>query len=168
MELYEGLLSRRTVRSFTDKKFSEMDIQALLKAAMFSPSSCNSRPWSSFIVFTKPADLQLLSDIHPHTKMVKDSAFAILIMGNDSAMPYPEFLPQDLSNAAYSLLLAAHAKGLGGVWCGVYPNETYIKDFREHLKLPADQIPFALLAFGEPKDALSQPNRFDPSRVTFY
>lgn len=41
MELMEGLLSRRSVRQYTDQKVAAADITDIVKAGMYAPSARN-------------------------------------------------------------------------------------------------------------------------------
>ena len=166
MELYKGLMTRRSVRQFSDKPVKKSVIQDVLKAAMHAPSSCNSQPWS-FIVITEKSDLLLLSKKHPYTKMAKDAAFAVLLLGEERKLTFKEFFPQDLAACANTMLLAAHAKKIGGVWCGIYPNPKYMKTFDDLFHLKKDFTPFALLCFGYPTKKLAKINRYEKKRVAY-
>lgn len=45
MELMEGLLTRRSVRQYTNQKVSPADMTDIVKAAMFAPSARNQQVW---------------------------------------------------------------------------------------------------------------------------
>ena len=47
----ENILSRKSVRSYTDQKLTDAQIETLLRAAMAAPSGSNIQPWS-FVVLT--------------------------------------------------------------------------------------------------------------------
>ena len=49
-EVYNTILARRSIRSFTDKKVSREDIRILLEAGMAAPSACNLQPWTFIVV----------------------------------------------------------------------------------------------------------------------
>ena len=51
MELMEGLLSRRSVRQYTDQKVAAADITDIVKAGMYAPSARNQQVWE-FVVIT--------------------------------------------------------------------------------------------------------------------
>jgi len=72
---------------------------------------------------------------------------------------------QDCSAATQNILLAAHAKGLGAVWVGVYPKQERVARFQKLLGLPAHVIPLALVPIGIPAEHLPPANRFNASRV---
>ena len=51
----DNILSRKSVRSYTDQKLTEEQINTLLRAAMAAPSGSNVQPWS-FVVLTDPSE----------------------------------------------------------------------------------------------------------------
>jgi len=57
----EMMRSRRSIRSFTDRKPSRTDIERLIEAARWAPSNHNRQGWK-FIVFEDPRELQALAD----------------------------------------------------------------------------------------------------------
>jgi len=50
MDAYECLLTRRSIRSFTDKKVSDDLVQKILTAGMYAPSARNERPWHFIVI----------------------------------------------------------------------------------------------------------------------
>ncbi len=72
---------------------------------------------------------------------------------------------QDLAAAVENLLLAAHGKGLGAVWCGIYPDTKRMTAFRNLLDIPETIHPFALIPVGHPDEQKAPANRYRPERV---
>ena len=56
-EIMKNIVSRRSVRKFTDEPVSEEDVLKLLHAGMSGPSACNRTPWEFFVV-TNPEVLE--------------------------------------------------------------------------------------------------------------
>ena len=52
MDAIENILSRKSVREFSDKEISEQDLKTVLTAGMSGPSALNMRPFE-FIVTRK-------------------------------------------------------------------------------------------------------------------
>jgi nitroreductase len=50
MELFEGLLSRRSIRKYTGERIDEEKIMLVIKAGMYASSANNTRPWHFIIV----------------------------------------------------------------------------------------------------------------------
>ncbi|MGZ4936347.1 MAG: nitroreductase family protein, partial [Halobacteriota archaeon] len=45
MDVTKAILSRRSIRKYSNDPVSDGDIEALLNAAMHAPSAVNERPW---------------------------------------------------------------------------------------------------------------------------
>jgi nitroreductase len=73
----------------------------------------------------------------------------------------------DCSIAAQNTLLAAHGKGLGAVWTGVYPMKERVNGLKALLELPKNIMPLALLVMGYPAEQLPVVKRYDESRVHY-
>ena len=164
MEIQEAILTRRSIRKYTNRKISEDLITAILRAAMYAPSAMNQQPWH-FIVVDDSALLKKLSQIHPYGEMLSDASFGILVCGDEKLQLTKDYWPVDCSNATQNLLLSSHGYGLGAVWLGVYPREERMKDMRNVFNLPGHVHPFALISLGYPAEKKPMPSRFDPKRV---
>ena len=63
MEMYEGIVTARAIRRFTDEPVSHGEIEACLRAAAQAPSGGNIQPWQ-FLVVTDRAVLQSLGELY--------------------------------------------------------------------------------------------------------
>ena len=73
----EVIMTRTSVRSYTDKKVEPDKIESMLRAAMAAPTAGNKQPWA-FIVVTEKDILNKLGDILPHAKMTSNAPLAIV------------------------------------------------------------------------------------------
>ena len=64
MDAMEALLTRRSVRSYTDEPVPDTAVKALLEAAMSAPSAGNQQPWQ-FILVTDRDTLISIPRVHP-------------------------------------------------------------------------------------------------------
>jgi len=163
MEAIEAILTRRSIRRYTSKKISGELIRALLEAAMSAPSTGNKQPWH-FIVIDERKLLDPIPTFHPYARMLKEAPLAILVCV-DLELNKEGFLVQDGSAATENILLAAHAKGLGAVWLGIYPLEERIEGMRRLLAIPKQILPLSLISIGYPVEGIPRENRFQSSRV---
>ena len=164
MEAFDAILSRRSVRRYAPKEVPEEIVRGLLEAAMSAPSAGNGQPWH-FILIRDHLLLNEIPKFHPYSSMMRETPLGILVCG-DLKRENKGFWVQDCSAATENLLLAAHAKGLGAVWLGVYPLEERIGGFRRLLDLPKEIMPFALIATGYPVGEVSaRVSRFDPMKI---
>jgi nitroreductase len=166
MEAMEAILTRRSIRRYTDKKVSDEIVKELLEAGMSAPSAGNEQPWH-FVAITDHKILDEIPKIHPYSGMLKEAPLAILICGDETLQKYQGYWVQDCSAATENILIAANAIGLGGVWLGVYPIEDRVVGIRKLLGMPEKVIPFALLSIGYPAEQKPPANRYDESRVHY-
>jgi nitroreductase len=164
VEAIEAILTRRSIRKYTDLPVPDATVQELLEAAMSAPSAGNQQPWQ-FVVIRDRQTLQKVPSVHPYASMVPGAALAILVCGDLHLETHQGYWVQDCSAATQNLLLAAHAQGLGAVWLGVYPREDRVSGLRSLLRLPEHVVPLALIAIGYPDQAKPRAERYDPARV---
>lgn len=165
MEAMEALLTRRSIRKFTNQPVPEQLVKHLLEAAMCAPSAHNQQAWQ-FLVIRERARLVELQQLHPHVPS-SGAALAVLVCFDHSAEKSPGFWPQDCAAATENLLLAAHASGLGAVWSGVYPREESVATMRRLYALPEHITPFAVIAIGYPGESKGRQERYDSKKVHF-
>jgi nitroreductase len=164
MDTLEAIFTRRSVRDFTGEPIKEEDLEDLLRAAMQAPSAKNEQPWH-FVVIDDKTLLQAIPAFHPYSKMLLEAPLAILICSDRKLETKRASWLQDCSAATENILLAAHAKGLGAVWLGIFPDADRVSGMQSLLSLPADIRPVALVAVGHPKFKPETINRYKESRV---
>jgi nitroreductase len=164
VDAIEAILSRRSIRRYNPQPVPEGVVKQLLEAAMSAPSAGNERPWQ-FVVITDRRTLDEIPGFHPYAEMVKEASVAILVCGDLRLEKYKDHWVQDCSAATQNLLLAAHAKGLGAVWVGIYPTEDRILRMRKLLGLPRHVVPLCLVPVGHPAERVPHEERYDASRV---
>ncbi len=166
MELMEGILTRRSIRKFTDKPVSDNDLNDLLKAAMQAPSAGNKQPWH-FIIINDRKILDAITEFHDYSKMLKESPVAILVCGDFETEKYCGYWVQDCSAATQNILLAAHTKGLGAVWLGIYPKQDRIDGIKKLFDLPSNVYPLSVIALGHPNEKKEPANRFNKEKIHY-
>ncbi|GAI33467.1 unnamed protein product, partial [marine sediment metagenome] len=121
MDAMEAILARRSIRKYTKQPVSDEVLKELLEAAMCAPSAGNRQP-RCFVVINGRKILDEIPKYHPYAEMLKEAPMAILVCC-DRDLQMGDYGVQDCSAATQNILLAAHAKGLGAVWLGTYPEE---------------------------------------------
>ena len=164
MDTLEAIRTRRSVRKYKHQSVPKELVRELLAAAMQAPSAGNQQPWH-FIVVDDRKLLDQIPAIHPHARMAKGASLGILICGDPRLEKHEGYWIQDCAAATENLLLAAHAKGLGAVWTGVYPREGRVKSFRQLFGAPEEVVPFSFIVMGWPDEPPSFQNRFSQDRV---
>lgn len=164
MDAFEAIYGRRSIRSFTDDEVSDDDVESVLRAAMAAPSAGNQQPWH-FIVIDDRAVLDAVPEFHPYSTMLHEAPLAIVVCGDKREEKHEGFWVQDCSAAVENLLIAAHARGLGAVWLGVYPAKGRVRGARDLLDLPDAVVPLAIVAVGHPAEEKGSMDRYDPDRI---
>ena len=166
MEAIECILSRRSIRQYSNQPIARETIDTLLKAAMAAPSAGNEQPWE-FIVITDRKILDEIPKKHPYAQMADQAPLGIFVCGNQQYEKYEGYWVQDLSAATQNILLSAHAIGLGGVWVGIYPRDHRESAFRTLLNLPEHIIPLSLVLLGYPAEQKPPAERYNSQRVHY-
>jgi nitroreductase len=166
MTVLETILTRRSIRKYIKKDIPAELVDKILEAAMYAPTARNTQSWE-FVVIKDRGLLDQLAVLHPYAKMLKYAPMAVLVCGNQSIEDNEAYLNQNCSAATQSLMLAAHALGLGSVWLGVYPKAERIDPIRELLKIPAYVLPVSLVSVGWPDEVRETPDRFDRGKIHF-
>jgi nitroreductase len=164
MDAMNAILSRRSIRKYTNQPVSDEVMKELLEAAMSAPSAGNEQPWH-FVVIDDRKILDEIPRYHPYSQMLKDAPVAVMVCGDETLQKYEGYWVQDCSAATENILIAAQAKGLGAVWLGVYPIEDRVAALRKLLGIPENVIPFSLISIGYPAEQKPRSDRYDDSRI---
>ncbi|AKL95855.1 nitroreductase [Clostridium aceticum] len=148
------LKKRRSIRKFKKTKVEKEKIDALVKAALLSPSSRSIRPWE-FIVVTEEMLIGDLSKSKEHgSSFLKDAPLAIVVLGDESKS---DVWVEDTSIASVLIQMMAESMDLGSCWIQIRGRkhnaettaEAYIKkvlDIPEEIKIES------IIAIGYPDE----------------
>ncbi len=141
---------RRSCRSFLPQPVPDDMVQMILKAALWSPTSKNNRPWE-FVVVQEKETLQKLSACKPHgASFLSGAPLSIVVLGNPQKS---DVWVEDCSIATILMQMTAEDLGLGSTWIQVHKrmhndqvsSSDYIKDI---IKAPEHMDVAAILAIG--------------------
>ncbi len=152
----QALLTRRSIRRFTDELIPDAVLEMILRTGYYAPSGHNMQSWR-FTVLTKQKDILNLKALTEETAgrhKVNVYGFenpqAMVLISNDKRNPDG---CQDASCAAENIMLAAHSYGIGSVWLnplmtlrGAEPVKNLLDDF----EIPENHIVWAAVALGYP------------------
>ena len=148
-----NIMTRTSIRSFTDEPLADSQIETLLRAGMAAPSAVNKQPWK-FVVVKNKQLLRQIADSLPNTRLTT-AACAIVVCGDMTKTldgVGRDFWIHDCSAATENILLAAHALELGAVWAGIFPNPDRVDKLRVLVDIPETQIPLCVIAIGHPAE----------------
>jgi nitroreductase len=140
-EVMDAIVSRRSVRSFSDEEVSANAVSSILKAGLYAPSACNRQPL--FIVGLASKDkVKAFKDLLDGGKEFY-GASAIIVIFKRSDDHLAEL---DCGAAMENMLLAAESLGLSGCW---------IHCLRDKMNTPENQDKIAkLLNFKSKHEAM--------------
>ncbi len=166
MDAIEAILSRRSIRKYSNKPIPDSLVKELLNVGMSAPSAGNEQPWH-FIVINDSQILKKIPSFHPHSQMLKEASVAITVCFDTELETHKGMGFQDCSAATENILIAIHAKGLGGVWLGIYPRKKRIDGMRKLLNIPKHVIPFSLISIGYPAEKKPRENRYTDLKIHY-
>ncbi len=149
----ENIMTRTSVRTYEPGRDISADtVEMLLRAAMSAPTAVNAQPWKFIVVRNAEVRGRLAEALPNAGDKLTAAPLTVVVCGDTSKFfkPQPEYWVQDCSAATENLLLAAHATGLGAVWCGVYPDQERVKVCSEALGLDGRFIPLCVVPVGYP------------------
>ena len=166
----ENIMTRTSVRSWTEQPVEQEKVETMLKAAMAAPTAVNKQPWH-FVVLNDRAALDALAENTGRGGgMLRRAPLAIVTCGDMNLALEGggrDFWIEDVSAATENLLLAAHALGLGAVWTGAYPAQERVQAISSALKLPDNLIPLAVVLIGYPAESPTPKDKWNPAKVTY-
>lgn len=162
-----NIMTRTSVRDYTSTPIPEATIDTLLRAGMAAPTAGNKQPWK-FIVVNERALLDSLAqgNWRPAAK-----AQAAIVVCGDTTNSFPgegkDYWVQDCSAATENILLAAHAVGLGAVWCGCYPISERVELVRTTFAIPDSIVPISVVMLGYPTGTQEPKEKYKPENIHY-
>jgi len=123
----ENIMTRVSVRQFTNEPVAKADLETILKAGLQAPSAMNKQDWQVRIV-TNQDMLNALSNLMMNTemgKMMKErngdknafaNAPAVAFIAAETGETATAYNREDTALLCENMLLAAHALGLGATY----------------------------------------------------
>lgn len=112
-EFIKLLEKRRSVRHFADKKVETEKIETIIKAALSSPSSKNTRPWHFYVVENSNTIASLSQSKPMGGRFLKDAPLAIVVAADQNKT---DMWVEDCSIASTIIQLMAESLGLSSCW----------------------------------------------------
>ena len=152
----ELLEKRRSVKVYVDRPVEAAKIDAIIEAALRSPTGGAKRPWA-FVVVTDKILLGKLSVAKPvGAAFLKDAPVAVAVCADPSVSG---LWVEDCSIAAVTMQYAAHTLGLGSRWAQMKGNnfgegKTSTQYIAELLGLPENLTVQCIIAIGYPGEEI--------------
>lgn len=141
LETLEALKSRRSVRSFKDKKVEKEKIIEMIDTARLAPSGKNIQP-VEYIIIQDEKKRQEITEIASGGDFIAEAPLCIAVISKKC-----EHDIEDGSAATENILISAKAQGLDSCWVAGYKKD-YSSGIEEYFSLPKDYRLISLLAIG--------------------
>jgi nitroreductase len=175
-EVINAILTRRSVRAFTDKQIKKEDLDLILECACYAPSAMNSQNWH-FTTIRNAADIGkvngwIVSEIkesgNPNLEGILErsngnvlrKAPCVVIVSTERG---DRFGVINASAATQNILLGAHSLGIGSCWIGtvgILGTSKRTDYYASELKIPKGYGPFFGVTLGyAASEAIEAPPR---------
>ncbi len=168
MNTIEAILTRRSVRRFTDEPVDNAKIKEIVSAAAYAPSWKNTQT-ARYIAVTDSAKKETIAAemLIPHNAAIVRSAPVLIAMvtkcgrcgyerdGSFTTKKEDRWQYFDAGIACQTFCLAAHELGLSTVILGIYDEEK----LPAFLGLADDEVLTALIALGYAEETPTAPKR---------
>lgn len=171
------IMSRKSVRSFTDEPVTREQMTIMLKAASAAPSAINIQPWR-FVVLEDKSKFDTTFEGNFNMKIFKQASAVVVMCAETTVMRSPgegqapvavenRMWRDDLGAATENFLLAAEALGLGAVWTACYPYDERMDPVKKALNLPENVVPYCCIAVGHPAGDNQPKDKWVEDRVHY-
>lgn len=150
MDVFEAIMTRKSVRAFKSDEVPDEVLARILDAARHAPSANNFQEWR-FVVVRNPETRKKISDAACRQTFVGMAPVVLACCAetHNHVMTCGQLsYPIDVALAVDHITLCAAAEGLGTCWIGAF----YENQVREILGIPPEVRVVALLPLGYPKD----------------
>ncbi len=141
MNVFDCIVQRRSVRSYTDRKIPDEAVNRILEAGRWAPSAGNRQPWSFIVI----RDREILKKIAEHARygsFISEAPLAIAVVTDPSS----DWHIVDGSGAVQNMALAAWEMGIGTCWIGSLNRD----EVKKILGVPEKLHLLTVLPFGYP------------------
>lgn len=152
MDALENLMTRRSIRAFTEEAVPQEALERIVGAARYAPSGMNKQLWR-FTVVQNPAMLDALAAVI-REEAGRDPAYhfhganVLILASNERDNPHGV---EDCACALENMFLAAHALGIGSVWINQFKgicDRPRVRGLLTRLHLPDTHIVLGCAALG--------------------
>ena len=178
-ETIRTIMSRKSVRSFTDQAIPAEYMETMLKAAMAAPSGSNIQPWH-FVVLTDKSQFDRIFENNFNLRIFNSAAAVVVFCADTTVTRPPRDNPDgdpvtrpnrtwrdDMGACTENFLLAAESLGLGAVWTASYPDPVRFLTMKRELGLPDNFQPYCAVAVGYPAGDEQPKDKWKPERIHY-
>lgn len=154
-ETIEMILTRRSIRKFSDEPVSKDILETLAECGRHAPSGMGFQTWK----FTIVTDVEIIKEICRIVEKELDRPgydmycpAALIIPSNEKSSPYGV---EDNACALENIFLAARSLDVGSVWINQLRGICEVPELRSlfnRMEIPSDHVVYGIAALGYPAD----------------
>lgn len=157
--IMENILTRRSVRGFSEKLIPREELDQILKAALYAPSGMNRQTWQ-FTAIVNQDKIQELAKLieklleRPGYNFYK--ATTLVLTSNEKESRWGK---EDNACALENMFLAAHSFGIGSVWINQLQgicDHPEVRAFLKEVGIPNEHEVYGIAALGYANKDISQ------------
>ena len=154
MDAVKAVLTRRSIRKYTDKKIPQVIIKKLINAGRNAPSAYNDQPCIFITVTRQEIKDEIASVKSQRSQFLKTAPLLIACCYDENKSRATSHNLENVAVAAENILITAHALGLGACYIGAFdPNYPEIENAMiKALKLPLNVHIVCLISIGYPAE----------------
>ena len=168
MQVEDAIRTRRTHKAYTREPLDPTTLNELFELARWAPNHNLTNPWRFRVVGPETLE-RLKRAAGPESAPKLDRAPTLVVASATQIGDDPVRDQEDLNAAAaatYILLLAAHARGLGGYWRT--PEVLRTQQGREAVGIPDEERILGLIYLGHPCQDKQPPEREPSEKYVTY
>ncbi len=149
-DIINNILTRRSVRDFSEKQVSKDDLELLIKCGLYAPSGMGKQTWK-FTGITNKSVITELADLI--AKLLQRNGYnfykapALILVSNEDT----KWCKEDNACALQNIMLAAHSMNIGSVWINqlqdICDNEE-VRSLLTKLNVPSNHNVTGIAALG--------------------
>ena len=150
-EVMKNILTRRSVRAFSEQDISREVLDQILQAAIYAPSGMNKQTWQ-FTAIVNRDKIQTLAKLIEKILKRKGYNFynpaVIVLASNERESNWGR---EDNACALENMFLAANSFGIGSVWINQLKDicdEPEIRSYLQEVGIPESHVVYGVAALG--------------------
>ena len=160
-ETMNTILTRRSIRKFTDKPIPKEILEDLVNAALHAPSGMGKQTWKFTVITNRDAIKRLADAIQVTLNRPGYNMYCPAAVIMPSNLRDSNWGKEDNACALENVFLAARSYGIGSVWINQMQNicdTPAIREILDDFGVPADHVVYGMAALGYPDpDTAIQP-----------
>jgi nitroreductase len=160
-----SILTRRSIRRYRPDPIRGEDLEQIIQAGLYAPSSHNKQPWRLTIVCGQESLARLTVEVRAATLRMPGNRYAAMVQKEDYAVAYGApaliivsgdgslgpMVQCDCALALGNIFLAAHSLGIGSCWInqlGILSDEAGFRAVLDSLDVPPHNTVYGCAALG--------------------